>query len=492
MSDVAVPTSTGSWPRAAVLLPGLALLGFVFAVGWYGRAHGNLGMPWAPFFLYPHTRISWWAVPGLLAVVGSVAAAPRVFSVRSVRGFMAASFALALVARLGVNVIRSGPHGFIAPFVGFEGGQEYLTTVKRVTHDPLVFLRHFAHLVPNLPTHSAGHPPGPSLIAILLNDAGLGGPWPLAVLVIAVGTLAVPLTYLLGGALGLEDAALRLTALMAALAPAAVIESVTSMDAVFATLAVGTLVVILHGRYWLGGAMVWLCSFMSYALAAVPVWAVLVIWRQRSLREAVRINHPRRRRYDRAHAGGPLRVRVQPHRRVSGHQPPLSVRTGERCDAPAGELLAVRRYRSVSVRPRCARGARPGSRACRPQSRSLGACGSGAARGRRRVHQGRGGTHLALSDPAGGTGRRTLPAALPGSDRRRRRDTLGAGRDDRNLRIDHMVTPTPRILVVDDEPVVRDVLSRYLEREGFEVSVAADGPEALECVRRTEPQVVST
>ena len=53
-----------------------------------------------------------------------------------------------------------------------------------------------------------------------------------------------------------------------------------------------------------------------------------------------------------------------------------------------------------------------------------------------------------------------------------------------------MVTPTPRILVVDDEPVVRDVLSRYLEREGFEVSVAADGPEALECVRRTEPQVV--
>ena len=76
---------------------------------------------------------------------------------------------------------------------------------------------------------------------------------------------------------------------MAALAPAAVIESVTSMDAVFATLAVGTLVVILRGRYWLGGALVWLCSFMSYALAAVPVWAVLVIWRQRSLREAVRM-----------------------------------------------------------------------------------------------------------------------------------------------------------------------------------------------------------
>ena len=27
----------------------------------------------------------------------------------------------------------------------------------------------------------------------------------------------------------------------------------------------------------------------------------------------------------------------------------------------------------------------------------------------------------------------------------------------------------PRVLVVDDEPVVRDVLTRYLTHEGFEV-----------------------
>jgi two-component system, OmpR family, response regulator ResD len=53
-----------------------------------------------------------------------------------------------------------------------------------------------------------------------------------------------------------------------------------------------------------------------------------------------------------------------------------------------------------------------------------------------------------------------------------------------------MVMPAARILVADDEPVVREVLSRYLEREGFDVSVAADGSEALECVRRTGPQVV--
>ncbi|HSJ51459.1 MAG TPA: response regulator transcription factor [Actinomycetota bacterium] len=38
---------------------------------------------------------------------------------------------------------------------------------------------------------------------------------------------------------------------------------------------------------------------------------------------------------------------------------------------------------------------------------------------------------------------------------------------------------TPRVLVVDDEPMVREVLARYLEKDGFEVDVAADGEQAL-------------
>jgi DNA-binding response OmpR family regulator len=35
------------------------------------------------------------------------------------------------------------------------------------------------------------------------------------------------------------------------------------------------------------------------------------------------------------------------------------------------------------------------------------------------------------------------------------------------------------ILVVDDEPMVREVLSRYLSKEGFDVTAAADGDEAI-------------
>jgi DNA-binding response OmpR family regulator len=47
-----------------------------------------------------------------------------------------------------------------------------------------------------------------------------------------------------------------------------------------------------------------------------------------------------------------------------------------------------------------------------------------------------------------------------------------------------------RVLVVDDEPIVRDVLSRYLSREGFEVDTAADGEAALAAFADTAPDIV--
>jgi DNA-binding response OmpR family regulator len=47
-----------------------------------------------------------------------------------------------------------------------------------------------------------------------------------------------------------------------------------------------------------------------------------------------------------------------------------------------------------------------------------------------------------------------------------------------------------RVLVVDDEPMVRDVLARYLEQEGFDVSIAGDGEEALNAFRSDHPDLV--
>jgi two-component system response regulator ResD len=47
-----------------------------------------------------------------------------------------------------------------------------------------------------------------------------------------------------------------------------------------------------------------------------------------------------------------------------------------------------------------------------------------------------------------------------------------------------------RVLVVDDEPMVREVLSRYLVRDGFDVEVAADGELALAAFDARRPDLV--
>lgn len=47
-----------------------------------------------------------------------------------------------------------------------------------------------------------------------------------------------------------------------------------------------------------------------------------------------------------------------------------------------------------------------------------------------------------------------------------------------------------RVLVVDDEPTVREVLSAYLDRGGFDVTEASDGNGALRAVRDQKPDLV--
>ena len=46
------------------------------------------------------------------------------------------------------------------------------------------------------------------------------------------------------------------------------------------------------------------------------------------------------------------------------------------------------------------------------------------------------------------------------------------------------------VLVVDDEPLVLDVVARYLERDGHRVVTAADGDGALRMIEREEPNLV--
>ena len=46
---------------------------------------------------------------------------------------------------------------------------------------------------------------------------------------------------------------------------------------------------------------------------------------------------------------------------------------------------------------------------------------------------------------------------------------------------------SPRVLVVDDEPMVRDVLSRYLAQDGFVVDAVPDGRRALDAIEGGPP-----
>lgn len=46
------------------------------------------------------------------------------------------------------------------------------------------------------------------------------------------------------------------------------------------------------------------------------------------------------------------------------------------------------------------------------------------------------------------------------------------------------------ILVVDDEETIREVVRRYLENEGYRVSEAADGIQALEMIKEEPPELI--
>jgi DNA-binding response OmpR family regulator len=54
-----------------------------------------------------------------------------------------------------------------------------------------------------------------------------------------------------------------------------------------------------------------------------------------------------------------------------------------------------------------------------------------------------------------------------------------------------MALPHPtRVLVVDDEAPILELVRGYLERDGFEVDTAADGPSGLAAVRAGKPDLV--
>lgn len=50
----------------------------------------------------------------------------------------------------------------------------------------------------------------------------------------------------------------------------------------------------------------------------------------------------------------------------------------------------------------------------------------------------------------------------------------------------------PKILVIEDNPLVRTTLGRVLESEGYEIVMAADGGRGVEVFKKDEPDLVIT
>jgi len=228
-----------------------------------------------------------WTLASVAGLLASVAAALVILR-RAGRGFVPLSLLLALASRVAVNVSRRGPAELAYPFTGPERHDEYIASVPLYQHDPAGFLRDYPHLGARLSEHAAGHPAGATMLFGALAQVGLSGAWPEVALILMLGAATAPLTWLLARSL-LDPGAARLATLLWIFAPSVLIESATSADAVYAFVGVLTALLLVRRRTPAGAAIATLGTFLSYALAAVPVWACLVVGRRDGLARAVRL-----------------------------------------------------------------------------------------------------------------------------------------------------------------------------------------------------------
>lgn len=264
--------------RAVVTAAPIVLVVATLVAGYWLRHHQHrrLGAPTAPMYWFQYPRLEWWALPAAAALVAAVLASPWALRLER-RWFLAAAVGMALATRVALNMSRYGPHELVVPLVGREGRHEYLRTVARFLDDPIGYVRHFPELVrTTLPIHPSGHPPGPTVLLGGLHEVGLGGAWGETVMILLVGSLTAVPVYLLGCELADEPSA-RLAVLAWLFAPNVLLMSATSMDAVFAAVSTAAAVMLLRRRAVAGGLATAAASFLSYALLAVPVWAVATL-----------------------------------------------------------------------------------------------------------------------------------------------------------------------------------------------------------------------
>ena len=276
-------------PRISVpLLAAVAAFATLAAGLYLRRVVGEpLGLPYAPL-------VGNWAPQAdpLLAVsiacfAAAVVAAPRILRLPG-PAFALAMFALTVLLRLALAAGSGGVEQWTAVFEpgSFEGPNEYLPALGALDFGAGFFVDRFAELVPSLPVHAAGHPPG---LLLTMYALGVDDPGEMAALTIGVGALSGPLAYLLARTV-LDERRARVAALLLALAPGALLFGATSADAVYLTL--GLLAAVpLAGRSTAskaaGALLLAVGSFFAWSLLAVGAWAAILALRRDGAKAAI-------------------------------------------------------------------------------------------------------------------------------------------------------------------------------------------------------------
>jgi CheY-like chemotaxis protein len=130
---------------------------------------------------------------------------------------------------------------------------------------------------------------------------------------------------------------------------------------------------------------------------------------------------------------------------------------------------------------------RPFSQADSSTTRRFGGTGLGLAISRHFCRM-MGGDITANSEyEQGSTFTAHLPADAELSKRRKpAKDTIQA-----TINTIESATDGKLILVIDDDPIARELIRRHLEKEGFRVALATDGSEGLEMARNLKPDAIT-
>jgi hypothetical protein len=246
------------WGTLAVAGAGVSLRAAPLMGHWRWQGSGGLVVP---------------ALIGLaVAAAGPTVAArlaPRRVALTAVSGAAAVAWTLALAAAEGWERVT-------APLTTRHEYEPFAAGVGNIGN----LVRHYTAGLAGAPVHVQGHPPGPVVLAWLLDRAGLGGAGWLAAIALAGWGVAVAATVAAASILDGDDAARRAAPALAVL-PAAVWAG-TSLDALFAgvTAAAVALAVLAAARRSMctaaaAGAVAGAALLMTYG--AVPVVAIAAV-----------------------------------------------------------------------------------------------------------------------------------------------------------------------------------------------------------------------